>query len=326
MHPQMSTIDLAGTRALVTGAGGFLGSHLVERLTDLGASVMGISRTRGNLDLLPADISAFVSCDLRDHEAVTRVCRAFRPDVVFHLASQRDASEGYSQAHACVEGNLLATLNVLDAGCGSGASAFIYGDSCKVYGDGEVPFRESLPIKPLSSYAATKAAGWQYCLLYARLYGTSVVSIRPTIIYGPRQPFNLITLVAECVMAGREEIRLDGGSQTRDPLYIDDAIEAFTLSGVSAAQIAGRVINIGGGHEITIADLTREILRTLGCNLPVICDDSRRRLTETQRSYCDNAESRQLLGWSPRTDLSEGLRRTVESLISTKAIAYAAAK
>lgn len=326
MHPQMNTIDMTGTRALVTGAGGFLGSHLVEQLTRLGASVMGVSRSRGNLDLLPPDICAFAPCDLRDHEVVTRVCRGFRPDIVFHLASQRDAKEGYSQARDCVEGNLIATLNILDAACESGASAFIYGDSCKVYGDSEVPFCESLPMKPLSSYAATKAAGWQYCLLYGRLHGTSVVSIRPTIIYGPRQPFNLITLVAECVMTGRQEIRLDGGSQTRDPLYIDDAIEAFILSGASATQLAGRVINIGGGHEITIAELARETLRTLGSDLPVVCDDSRRRLTETQHSYCDNCESLQLLGWSPRTNLREGLRRTIEFLIAAKGVAYATAK
>jgi nucleoside-diphosphate-sugar epimerase len=323
MDTQTKTFDLACNRVLITGAGGFLGSHLVERLTSLGAEVMGISRSRGNLDLLPPSICSFKACDLRDREAIAHVCRSFRPQIVFHLASQRDASEGYSQAKACVEGNLAATLNVLDAACESGASSFIYGDSCKVYGNCDVPFRESMPARPLSSYAATKAAGWEYCLLYARLHEIAVVSIRPTIIYGPRQSFNLVTHVTESVMAGRGEIRLDGGSQTRDPLYIDDAIEAFIFAGRSAAQLRGRVINIGGGHEITVADLARETLKALDRQLPIICDSSRRRLTETQRSYCDNAEARELLAWTPRIGLNEGLRQTVEFLMATKAMPYA---
>lgn len=326
MDTQTHSFDLAHCRVLITGAGGFLGSHLVEGLTNLGAEVMGVSRSRGNLDLLPPGFCAFKACDLREREAIANICRSFRPQIVFHLASQRDASEGYSQAQACLEGNLTATLNVLDGACQSSAEAFIYGDSCKVYGSCDVPFRESTPARPLSSYAATKAAGWEYCLLYARLHEIAVVSIRPTIIYGPRQSFNLITHVTESVMAGRREIRLDGGSQTRDPLYIDDAIGAFIQAGRFSPQLRGRVINIGGGREITVADLAGETLRVLNRKLPIVCDSSRRRLTETQRSYCDNAEARQLLAWFPRVSLSEGLRQTVEFLMATKAMPYAANK
>jgi nucleoside-diphosphate-sugar epimerase len=326
MQPTTGPINIATARVLLTGVGGFLGSHLAERLADLGANIVGVSRLRGNLDLLPTGICEFISCDLRNREAVSQVCKNFRPDIVYHLASQSDGQEGYTQSQACLEGNLTATLNLLDAACEVGTSAFVYGDSSKVYGNCDVPFRESTPMRPLSSYAITKAAGWEYCLLYARRFGTPVVSIRPTMIYGPRQSFNLITYVTESVKAGRKEIRLDGGTQTRDPLFIHDAIEVFVRAGASAAQLAGRVVNIGGGYEITVADLTCEVLRVSGSHLPIVCDSSRRRLTETQRSYCDNAEAQALLRWAPHTSLLDGLQSTVQFLTTTRVMQHAASK
>lgn len=311
---------LAGKRTLVIGGGGFLGSSLVERLIESGAIVGALARRRGKLTgIREGARCVFMACDLHDAEQTRRAVAGFAPQIVFHLAARPDANEDFDQARAAIETNLIGTLNALEAFRLCGGELFIYGDSVKVYGDGDTPYRAAMPLRPLSSYAIARAAGWQVCELYRRIHGLAVVSVRPTLIYGPRQGHNLISLVIDSALARRGEIRLDGGDQTRDPLFIDDAIAAFLAVAARGAQLAGSVINIGGGEERTVAEIARLIVELMGGDTPVVINPQRRRLTETQRSFCDNVEAAAWLDWRPRTDLRAGLRKTITYLLRQRA-------
>jgi nucleoside-diphosphate-sugar epimerase len=238
--------------------------------------------------------------------------------MLFHLAAHPDGAESYSQACHSLQTNTLITLNTLEAFRLAKGEVFIYGDSSKVYGDCEVPYRAGMSPRPISSYAIAKSAGWELCELYRRLHRISTISLRPTIIYGPRQAYNLVTYVVNCVLNGKTEVVLDGGSQTRDPLYIDDAIAAFIAVAERAKQLPGQIINLGGGREYTIRDLTETLLQLMGVKLPVLVAQDRARPTDTKRSHCDNAESMALLGWKPLIGLRQGLLRTVQYLLDER--------
>jgi UDP-glucose 4-epimerase len=313
----MTEAVLAGARVLVTGGNGFIGSHLIRRLVQEGAEVVALdvaARRQTETDL-PWRLT-FLEVNLGDAEAVAEVVEAFAPQILFHLASTSDARECFEQVKASVHGNLLLTVNVLEAFRRREGGLFIYGDSSKVYGNSDVPYSQSLSPNPLSSYAIAKSAGWDFCRYYARLYGISTVSVRPTLIYGPGQPFNLVSYVIGCVLANKELIRLDGGSQTRDLLYIDDAVSAYLAVARHGHRLGGNVINIGGGCEWSVADLARKIIRLMDSNVQVQADMARMRPTEMRRSYCDNTEAEQMLGWRPLTDLETGLKQTIAEAVA----------
>ena len=309
--------SMAGRRILITGASGFLGASLARRLASRGARVAGLARSRGKLAVEPG--VEFLPCDLTDSAAAAQVIGCFAPEILFHFAAHPDGAESYSQACHSLQTNTLITLNTLEAFRVTAGDLFVYGDSSKVYGECEVPYRSALPLRPLSSYAIAKAAGWELCELYRRLHRVPTVSLRPTLIYGPNQAYNLVTYVVDCVLSGKKEVVLDGGSQTRDPLYIDDAVSAFVAVAERGKPLAGSVINLGGGNEYTIRDLTETILQLMEANLEVVVSRARLRPTDTQRSYCDNAESMPLLGWRPVVGLRLGLLRTIEHLLEKSA-------
>lgn len=302
-------------RVLVTGGTGFIGSHVAMRLEREGA-VVGLLARNASRNLPSRGSFQAIDCDLRDAAATPQLIAEFRPEVILHFAAQADGREHFGQSHACLDTNLGGVINLLEGLrlCGSGT--LVYGDSCKVYGNADVPYRESTPTAPASSYAIAKVAGWQFCQLYQRLHGLRVVSVRPTLIFGPRQKFNLVSCVVDCVMKGKDAINLDGGRQTRDPLYIDDAVEAWTAVVRRHRALSGRVINIGGGMEIAVADIARTILELMGADIPIVEAPEQARPTEMWRSYCDNAEAEQALAWRPKVDLREGLRRTIDHLLA----------
>jgi len=318
-NPDYSHPTVAGKDILITGGSGFVGSHLLERLLRENANVAIVARTRGKLDALrPDDQYRFFSCDLQSPDETKAVMSAFEPEIVFHLAAHPDSRESFEQAAASIRSNVLCTLNVLEAFRNCHGKLFIYGDSCKVYGDADVPYREDMAMQPISSYAIAKAAGWQFCNLYRHVHGVDSVSVRPTMIHGPRQAYNLVSYVVDCVLNGKEAVVLDGGSQTRDLLAVEDAIEAYVLVARRGRTLSGHVINIGGGWERSVAQLARMVLDILGSKIPVISAPERTRPTEMQRSFCDNAEAERLLGWRPALDLQMALEKTVAALVQNQ--------
>lgn len=306
-------------RIAITGVSGFLGYSLAEQLLQAGAIVCGISRTRNRIcQIQDAHNFCHVACDLEDLQYVRRKLQKFQPEILFHMAAKPDGREEFSQHQATIKTNILATVNVLESFRMCGGRIFIYGDSCKVYGNCDVPTNASIPVNPISSYAISKVAGWEYCKLYARHYGIAAVSVRPTLIYGPSQGVNLVSIVANAVLDGKPTLLLEGGTQTRDPLYIHDAMRAFMLAAVHGEKLSGRTLNIGGGNEISVAELSRLIVSLMGSSMQVCVDMARMRATETMRSCCDNREAFEALGWSPQVPLQEGLKRTLDYVHETR--------
>ena len=307
-------ITLPGRRVLITGSSGFVGSHIAARFVREGAEVAGLSRTLGRLaGLAQTGTCAFLACDLENAEQCRTVVRAFAPEVVVHFASRPDAAESVEHARASVGANVSATVNLLEA-CTPTVRAFVYGDSCKVHGTAEPPYTERTPLEPNSSYAATKAAGWWMCRAFAEVGNFAAVSLRPTLIYGPGQGMNLIEYVARRALSGADEIVLDGGTQTRDPLYIDDAIDACVKLVSRAPDIAGHAIPVGGGSEISVGDLSMRVVAACASHAKVRACPERARATEIWRSWCDNSDAARLIGWHPTVSLNEGLSRTVASI------------
>ena len=306
--------EVAGRRVLVTGASGFLGSSVISRILADGAKVAGLSRTPGRAAALAGHGSyEFIPCDLEDRDRAVRAVRGFAPEVILHFASRPDGAESIDHCRASVSANLLATVNLLEA-CTRDLQVLVYADSCKVHGTADPPYREHTPVEPNSSYAATKAAGWWLCRVFARANSFATVSVRPTLIYGPGQGLNLIEYVAVKALTGASDIPLDGGSQTRDPLFIDDAVEVYSRVVRHAPRLSGRAIPVGGGIEITVERLANQIVTACGSMQRVRTCPERVRSTEIWHSWCNNEDANRLLDWSPRTSLAQGLDRTISSI------------
>lgn len=289
----------------MVGGTGFIGSHLVDRLEQAGHPVLVISRKSAPVGRAHAESTRFAAVDIQSPEPVTNLLAEFRPKTVFHLAASPDGKETPSHMRECVTVNTIGTLNVFEAAVSAGSSLFVFADSSKTYGNGEVPYRSYHPLDPACSYAVAKAAAWQMVRIAAMERGIATCGIRPTIVYGPRQRFCLVQHVYECYIRG-EAVRLQGGEQTRDLLYVKDAVEALYRV-MNSPKAWGHAIPIGGGHEHSIAEWCRAILGHFGSNLEVIEDAEKPRPTEIWRSYCDNAEAGDLLGWQPVHSLGQGL-------------------
>lgn len=299
------------SNVLVTGACGFIGRHVVEHMLAMGANITALDRVIP-MGLVDKPKCRYVGCNLENADDTISVLNQFPPDIVIHLAAHPDGMESHQQICHAISSNIIGTVNVLEGMRQSGCKVLVFGDSTKDYGDCAVPYREAMVDEPLGSYAISKSTAWQMCKLYKILYGINIVSVRPTLIYGPGQPFNLINYVTESVLDGKSEVRLMGGGQTRDPLYIDDAVAVYLLAAANAKEINGHVISIGGGHERTVESLAREVTHLMASNIPVVVDEQKMRPTDMKRSFCDNQEAKNLLDWSPEVDLCAGLHRTID--------------
>lgn len=301
--------SVSGMRCAVIGATGFVGSHLTERLVEEGARVLAIARSErrhANLAAVRRDIE-FLCCDITTDDRLIPQLVRFAPQAVFHLVDNPDAAESFAQMRQAIAVNSLGTLAALEAATAAHADQFIFGDSAKIYGNGAAPYRASQTPQPTCSYAIGKAAAWQLCLLARSIGGPTVTCIRPTLLYGPRQPVNLFEFVRTCARDGRP-VHLLGGQQTRAPLFIADAVDAFVRAAI-ASSAKGQVIPIGGAVEITVLDLARAIIDALGVDVRVE-STSTVRATEIYRCVVDNSDAESILGWKPRTALRDGLLKT----------------
>ena len=308
-------VTLKGSRILVTGAGGFIGSHLVPRLQAEGACVGAVARNPEQLRNLTGAVRIVV--DLCNEENTQRAVAHFAPDIVFHLAAHPDRSECFRQAASVLQCNTMMTLNLLEGCRITGTRLFIFGDSTKVYGNAPVPYSAHQLPQPLCSYAISKLAGWELCRLYRKLHAIDVISIRPTIVYGPGQGMNLISSIASRLLNGVTTIQLMGGTQTRDPLYISDAIDAFVRTAERGHELSGEVITIGGGCEQTVYSLALKVVEACGMPANIEISESQLRPNDTLRSFCDNREAMDRLGWKPRTSFEFGLEQTLATMQQT---------
>ena len=308
--------------ALVTGAGGFIGSHLVERLVRSGASVRALvhynSRNDwGLLELVAPEIRTeleVVAGDVQDPFSVSRAVSGC--SVVYHLSSLIAIPYSYVAPQSYVSTNVLGAVNVMQACREHGVERVVHTSTSECYGTARyAPIDENHPLQGQSPYSASKIGADMIADSYWRSFGVPVVTVRPFNTYGPRQSARAVipTIISQA-LEGRQ-IRLGSLSPTRDLNYVDDTVDGFVRA-AAAAGVVGEVINVGSGREISIGELARLILRTLGRDVPIVVEEQRVRpeRSEVGRLLCDASKARKLLGWEPRTSLEDGLAKTIEWL------------
>jgi len=306
---------------LVTGAGGFIGSHLVERLLTEGHQVRAFVRynsrgDRGLLGLLPAELTAgleVVAGDLRDPEAVHAAMRGV--EMVFHLGALIAIPYSYQHPREVVETNVLGTLNILQAARDLGTRRVIHTSTSEVYGTAQrVPIDETHPLQGQSPYSASKIGADKIAESFFRSFDVPVVTIRPFNTYGPRQSARAVIPTIIIQLLTQEELRLGALNPTRDLTYVTDTVDGFVKAAAAGDEVLGEAVNLGTGEEISIGDLARLLMQMVGREVPLITESQRLRpgKSEVERLLSDNSKARRLLGWQPQVPLTEGLARTVE--------------
>jgi dTDP-glucose 4,6-dehydratase len=311
--------DLRGKRVLVTGAGGFIGGHLVARLVRDGASVRGLVRynsrnERGTLDWLEPEISDEVDVhlgELRDVESVTRAVQG--TEVVMHLGAQIAIPYSYVNPRDFFEVNVLGTLNVAQAALNAGVERVVHTSTSEVYGSAQTePITETHPLEPQSPYAASKLAADKLIDSYHRSFDLPATVLRPFNTYGPHQSARAIipTIISQA-LAG-DTLRLGSLHPRRDLTYVEDTAAGFVAAATAPAAI-GRTIQLGTNHDVSVGDLVDMVGEILGKQLTVETDPDRVRPenSEVQRLISGPFLAEELMGWRPQVDLREGLARTV---------------
>jgi nucleoside-diphosphate-sugar epimerase len=295
-------IELQGRRVLVTGASGFIGSHLCRRLADAGAEVHGTSR---HAPAMSGPDLHWRQADLADTATVRKLVTDLRPDVIFHCAGAAVGLRDLDQVEPMLRGHLLGTVNVLLAATESGCRRVILAGSLEepVPGDTDSP--------PSSPYAAAKFAATGYARMFRELYDLEVAILRVFMVYGPgqRELWKLIPFVITSLLRG-ESPALGSGQRPIDWVYVDDAVEAFLAAAVADSCPAG-ILDVGSGTAVTVRELVERLAPMVRPDARPIFDAAKDRPLEQVR-IANPGPTRELLGWTPRVSLDDGLRRTVE--------------
>jgi len=316
-------MPFSGRSVLVTGAGGFIGGHLVERLVREGAQVRALVRynsrnERGTLDWLPASVTRDVDVtlgDLRDVESVERV--AAGAEVIFHLGAQIAIPYSFVNPRDFFETNVLGTLNVAQAALRGGAAKVVHTSTSEVYGTAQrVPIAEDHPLEPQSPYAASKVAADKLMDAWHRTYELPVCVLRPFNTYGPHQSARAVipTIISQALTGS---VRLGSLHPRRDLTFVTDTVSAF-LAAAEAPATVGRTIHLGTGDDVAVGDIVKLVGTLLDRELTVELDPDRVRPanSEVERLIADPALAAELMGWRPTVDLREGLSRTLEWISS----------
>ena len=313
-------MKIEGKRTLVTGAGGFIGSHLVETLVRLGAKVNVFVRynSRGDLGLLerlPGEIKqeleVFVG-DLKDPEALGRPVKGC--ELVFHLGSLIAIPYSYINPMDFLQTNIVGTANLLNACLGNDLEKIIHTSTSEVYGTATYcPMDEKHPLQAQSPYSATKIAADKLAESYYKAFGLPVAIARPFNAYGPRQSSRAVIPTIILQALNGDKVMLGSLHPTRDFTYVEDTVIGLIQVAKSSLSL-GEVINIGCGREISIRELVQMILSIMGKESEIFKDDQRVRpeKSEVERLLCDNSKAGKLLSWEPRMSLKEGLQRTID--------------
>lgn len=311
-------MDWTRKKVLVTGAGGFIGSHLTEHLLALGAEATALVRygslgSRGWLDSLPIKNELnVVAGDIRDPDSIEGAFSGV--DVVFHLAALIGIPYSYTTPLAYARTNVEGTVNVLQAARDAGVERVVHTSTSEVYGSARhVPINETHPLQGQSPYSASKIGADKIVEAFHLTYGLPVTTIRPFNTYGPRQSSRAIvpTIITQALTG--DELKLGSLSPTRDLNYVLDTVSGF-VSAAEREQAVGQVVNVGSGRETSVGDLAAIILGLVGRDMPIVLDDERVRPdnSEVERLLADNTLAKELLAWTPLHNLEEGLSQTIE--------------
>jgi len=312
-----------GRKVLVTGADGFIGSHLAERLVALGADVRAFcfynsNRSMGWLDGAEPAVKKSLDVrlgDIRDARFVEEACKGV--DTVFHLAALIAIPYSYHAPESFVDTNVKGTLNILEGARRAGCRRVIQTSTSEVYGTPSVlPIRETHPLQGQSPYSASKIAADKLCEAYHCSFGLPVVTLRPFNTYGPRQSTRAVlpTLLVQ-LLAGKKEVKLGRLDPKRDLTFVADTVEGFIRAGVNPG-VEGETIQLGTGRAVSIGELFDAACRVLGRQAGVVQETQRIRPEESEvmALLSDPSKAKALLKWEPKVELEEGLQRTASWL------------
>jgi NAD dependent epimerase/dehydratase len=306
-------------KVLVTGADGFIGSHLVEHLIHRGYQVRALAQYNsfndwGWLESLDCLDQIEVVCgDIRD----PHYCRSIvsGQDMVFHLAALIAIPYSYVAPDSYVDVNVRGTLNICQAARDLGGIRVLHTSTSEVYGTARyVPIDEAHPLQAQSPYSASKIGADAMAISFYNAFQTPVTIVRPFNTYGPRQSARAVipTIISQ-IAAGQEEIKLGDVTPTRDFNYVEDTCRGFAMLAESDAAI-GQVVNIGSNSEISIGDTFELIRKIMGADTRLALDEQRIRPKDSEvfRLWCDNTKIRELVGFEPQYSIENGLRKTIE--------------
>lgn len=318
-------MKLAGKKILVTGADGFIGSHLVEHLVRTGNDVRAFVcynsfNSWGWLDDSPGEIRNSLDVfagDVRDPSGVRAAMQDC--DVVLHLAALIAIPYSYHSPDTYVDTNVKGTLNIVQAARDLGVERVVHTSTSEVYGTARfVPITEEHPLQGQSPYSASKIGADQIAGSFYTSFGTPVTTIRPFNTYGPRQSARAVipTIISQ-IAKGERRICLGAVSPTRDFNYVADTVAGFVALAECDAAV-GEVVNVGSNFEISIGDTASEIAQLMGADIEIVTDEQRMRpeKSEVERLWADNAKAREMAGWTPqyggRDGFRSGLAETIE--------------
>jgi NAD dependent epimerase/dehydratase len=305
-------------KVLVTGAGGFIGSHLTERLVELGAKTRAFVRysstgSWGWLDQssLKNDVEIVLG-DIRDQDTVAHALDGV--DIVFHLAALIAIPYSYQAPLSYVRTNVEGTLNVLQAAQRAGSEIVVHTSTSEVYGTARtVPIDENHPLQGQSPYSASKIGADKMAESFHLSFGLPVVTVRPFNTFGPRQSARAVipTIITQALNGS--EIRLGNLEPTRDLNFVADTVEGF-IKAAETPEAIGETINLGSGREISIRDLAVLILKLMNRDIAITLEGARVRPenSEVDRLCADSRKGQSILGWTPKYSLEEGLAATIE--------------
>ncbi len=309
-----------GKKVLVTGVGGFIGSHLVEELVRSGADVRGFVRynSRGDGGLLREldgkilQEVEVIAGDLRDEDAVRKAVKGCQ--VVFHLGALISIPYSYYHPMEVASTNITGTLNVLQSCRDLGIERVVHTSTSEVYGTARiVPINEEHPLQGQSPYSASKIGADKLAESYYCAFNLPVVTVRPFNTYGPRQSARAVipTIITQALV--KDTIKLGNLNTTRDFTYISDTVAGFIQAGVSEKGL-GEVFNLGTGQEIRIGDLAEKVVGFIGRKVKIEVDRERLRpeKSEVLQLISDNRKAGEILQWKPNVTFDEGLKRTIE--------------
>lgn len=307
-------------RVLVTGADGFMGSHLTEKLLGLGArvsiyirgnSVSGtVLYTLKNLSSFESQFNSILTGDIASLDAVELIKRN-RPDVIFHLAADAYVPNSFEHPYEVMKSNLWGTINVLHAARQlPKIQRVVCTSSSEIYGTAQyVPIDEKHPLNPSSPYAASKVAADRTAYAYSNTYGIPVAIIRPFNTFGPRHTYDVIPKFIRLALNDDPITIYGDGFQSRDFTYVEDMVDAFLIMG-SHPRAIGRSVNFGTGRDVSIKKTAQLIKKISQSSSPIV--HIQKRTSEVRRLVCDYRLAKRLFGWSPRFSFEEGLESNIQ--------------
>jgi UDP-glucose 4-epimerase len=301
-----------GKQVLVTGAEGFIGSHVVKRLLREGAVVHALVNKGSSLWRIQECISriTMLDADITDHISLQSSIPPIKPQFVFHLAALVDVSRSWELIAPLVQTNLIGTINLLSAVRETPLEAFLHASSSEEYGDAPSPIPESQRESPISPYSFSKAAATHFCQVAARTFDLPVMVARLFPVYGPFQEGSMFIPSAIKDLLTNREFSMSPGEQEREFTYVDDVIEAC-LRIALCPDARGEVINVGSGVPYRLKDVAAMIRVLVGGETTVDMGALPYRKGEGRKIFCNNRTVKKLTGWSPKVSLEEGLRLTV---------------